>query len=140
MLIHAHLVVAAWGVHVSASSKWSDASELEHATYAVSRLGSGSHLMAMVDAQQRGWSAEALKFEIVGNLQGARSALAEGKADAFMWEKFTTKHLVDSGEWRRIGEVLTPWPCFSLAATDKARFPRDHDLSASFHPLRDRLI
>ncbi|KAL3931165.1 MAG: hypothetical protein SGPRY_001241 [Prymnesium sp.] len=95
-----------WGVHVSASSKWSDTSELEHATYAVSRLGSGSHLMAMVDAQQRGWSAEALKFEIVGNLQGARSALAEGKADAFMWEKFTTKNLVDSGEWRRIGEAL----------------------------------
>lgn len=37
-----------------------------------------------------------------------------------MWEKFTTKHLVDTGEWKRIGEVLTPWTCFSLVATERA--------------------
>ena len=61
--------------------------------------------MAMVDAQQRGWQPENVKFEIVGDLEGARRALADGRADVFMWEKFTTKHLVDSGEWRRVGEV-----------------------------------
>ena len=61
----------------------------------------------MVDAQQRGWQPDRLKFEIVGDLEGARRALAKGSADVFMWEKFTTKHLVDHGEWRRVGEVRT---------------------------------
>ena len=31
-----------WGVHVAAPSKWQCSSELERATYAVSRMGSGS--------------------------------------------------------------------------------------------------
>ena len=53
-------------------------------------------------------------------VEGARRALRDGRASVFMWELFTTKFLVDSGEWRRIGEVPTPWPCFSVAATDAA--------------------
>ena len=42
-----------------------------------------------------------------------------------MWEKFTTKHMVDTGEWRRVGEFPTPWPCFSIAATDAALAQRE---------------
>lgn len=108
-----------WGVHVPSGSKWREVSELQHATYAVSRLGSGSHLMAKIHAQKLGWDPEALKFAIVKDLQGARKALGNGTADVFLWEKYTTKELVDSREWRRIGEVPSPWSCFSLAATDK---------------------
>mmetsp|Transcript_28477 Transcript_28477/g.70805 ORF Transcript_28477/g.70805 Transcript_28477/m.70805 type:complete len:310 (+) Transcript_28477:57-986(+) len=108
-----------WGVHVASGSKWREVSELQHATYAVSRLGSGSHLMAKIHAQKLGWDPETLKFAIVKDLQGARKALGNGTADVFLWEKYTTKELVDSREWRRIGEVPTPWSCFSLAATDK---------------------
>ena len=110
-----------WGVHVHASSSVHSMEQLRAPAtlrYAVSRMGSGSHLMAAVDARARGWDPSSLHYEVVGSLQGARSALAEGKADAFMWEKFTTKPLVDSGEWRRVGEVDTPWPCFMIAATN----------------------
>jgi len=106
-----------WGVHVAAASPLKAMTELNAScSYAVSRMGSGSHLMACVDAHARGCDPAELTFEIVGSLQGAREALGEGRADLFMWEKFTTKHLVDSAEWRRIGVVPTPWPCFSLAA------------------------
>ena len=35
-----------------------------------------------------------------------------------MWEHFTTKPLVDSGIFRRLGDCPTPWPCFVIAATD----------------------
>mmetsp|Transcript_6074 Transcript_6074/g.19813 ORF Transcript_6074/g.19813 Transcript_6074/m.19813 type:complete len:148 (-) Transcript_6074:264-707(-) len=35
-----------------------------------------------------------------------------------MWEKYMTKPLVDSGEWTRVDEVPTPWPCFSVAVAD----------------------
>ena len=101
-----------WGVHVHADAPFQQMDELENKKFAISRLGSGSHLMAFVNAQQQGWNPEKLEFEIVGNLEGARQALAKQEADAFMWEKFMTKPLVDKGEWRRIGECPTPWPCF----------------------------
>ena len=59
-----------WGVHVSASSRFESMADLTGATYAVSRMGSGSHLMACVDAHARGVAAPEL--EIVGSLDGAR--------------------------------------------------------------------
>ncbi len=110
-----------WGVHVHSDSDVQCMSQLDGGTrFAVSRMGSGSHLMACVDARARGTDPRALEYEVVGSLNGARDALREGRALAFLWEKFTTKHLVDSGEWRRIGEVPTPWPCFSVAVSREA--------------------
>ena len=105
-----------WGVHVSGKSGLSNPGQLQGKTAAISRLGSGSHLMASVLADVSGLSADGLKYEVVGNLEGARKALAEGNADYFIWEKYTTKPLVDAGEFKRIGECPTPWPCFVLAA------------------------
>ena len=43
-----------WGVHVAASSKWQCSSELEQATYAVSRMGSGSRKLRMQTRTHRG--------------------------------------------------------------------------------------
>ena len=60
-----------------------------------------------------------MKFEIVGNLTGAREALKNGTAEAFMWEKFTTKPIVDAGEFKRVGESYTPWPCFVIAGREE---------------------
>ena len=64
-------------------------------------------------------------------------ALRDGLADAFMWEKFTTKFLVDAGEWRRVGEVPTPWPCFSIAASDAALAASSDALLAMLRVVRD---
>ncbi len=36
-----------------------------------------------------------------------------------MWEHFTTKPLVDSGVFRRLGDCPTLWPCFVIASTNK---------------------
>ena len=36
-----------------------------------------------------------------------------------MWEWFTSKPKVVAGECKYLGDgCLTPWPCFSIAATD----------------------
>jgi ABC-type nitrate/sulfonate/bicarbonate transport system substrate-binding protein len=75
--------------------------------------------MAFVDATQRGWSPQAQELVLVGNLEGARQAFRNNEADAFMWEKFMTKPLVDAGEFRRVGETLTPWPCFVIAVREE---------------------
>ena len=105
-----------WGIHVPAQSSYQSVDELEGKRYAISRMGSGSHLMAFVDATQRGWDPAALELVLIGDLNGARQAFRENRADVFMWEKFMTKPLVDNGEFRRVGETPTPWPCFVIAA------------------------
>ncbi|WP_028981855.1 substrate-binding domain-containing protein [Sporocytophaga myxococcoides] len=107
-----------WGIHVSASSPYINIDQLEGKRYAISRQGSGSHLMSYVDADQRNWKISESQMVVVGNLEGARTYLSEDKADIFLWEKYMTKPLVDAGEFRRIGERLTPWPCFVFAASE----------------------
>ncbi|MGB5820045.1 MAG: substrate-binding domain-containing protein [Saonia sp.] len=107
-----------WGIHVDANSNFKTISDLEGTKAAVSRLGSGSHLMAYVHAQNEGWNTNELQFEIVNDLNGAVTGLASGQAHYFMWEHFTTKPLVDKGAFRILGDCPTPWPCFVVAATD----------------------
>ena len=108
-----------WGVHVATGSNYTKASELKNTQAAISRMGSGSHLMAYLQAQKLGWNTtRELHFKIIKNLEGGVKALRESEADYFLWEKYTTKPLVDSGVFRRIGECPTPWPCFVIAATD----------------------
>lgn len=108
-----------WGIHVAAKSKFKAIDELSNKKAAISRFGSGSHLMAFINAQNKGWNTEALEFELVNNLDNAVLALQDAKADYFMWEHFTTKPLVDSGVFRRLDDCPTPWPCFVIAATEK---------------------
>jgi len=108
-----------WGVHVATGSNYTKASELKNTQAAISRIGSGSHLMAYLQAQKLGWNTKReLHFKIIKNLEGGVKALRESEADYFLWEKYTTKPLVDSGVFRRIGECPTPWPCFVIAATN----------------------
>lgn len=108
-----------WGIHVAENSPYKKLSDLEQGTAAISRFGSGSHLMAYVNAQRLGWDVHQLQFEIANHLDGAVAALQNNKASYFMWEHFTTKPLVDSGVFRRIDDCPTPWPCFVVAVTDR---------------------
>lgn len=105
-----------WGIHVPAKSSIETINDIQGRKYAISRYGSGSHLMAFVDANERGWPTENLQFELIQNLDGARQSFAKGESEVFLWEKFTTKPYVVSGEFRRVGERPTPWPCFMLVA------------------------
>ncbi|MGW1455875.1 substrate-binding domain-containing protein [Salegentibacter agarivorans] len=109
-----------WGIHVAAGSKYKSVEELKHTKAAISRKGSGSHLMAYVNAQNHEWNTEELQFEIVRDLDGAVEALKEDKAQYFMWEHFTTKPLVDNHTFRRLADCPTPWPCFVIAARNES--------------------
>jgi sulfonate transport system substrate-binding protein len=109
-----------WGIHVPAASDLRTVEQLERARYAVSRKGSGSHLMAFVHARTRGWSVADSQLVVVDNLDGAVAAFAAGRADVFFWEKFMTKPLVDAGTFRRVGEFTAPWPAFVLCVAGSA--------------------
>jgi ABC-type nitrate/sulfonate/bicarbonate transport system substrate-binding protein len=110
-----------WGIHVKHGSPIQNVEGLKGKVFGVSRMLSGSHLMAHVLAHQRGWDPiQDAPLHIVGTLDGARKAMAAGEIQAWLWEKFTTKHLVDSGEWDITGEIPTPWPCFLFVASERA--------------------
>jgi ABC-type nitrate/sulfonate/bicarbonate transport system substrate-binding protein len=108
-----------WGIHVAANSDYKDLADLENTTVAISRLGSGSQLMAYVNANNQGWKTDILQFEIINTIDGAVEALTNGTADYFMWERFMTKPLVDKGIFRRIADCPTPWPCFVIAVREE---------------------
>ncbi|MUP45694.1 ABC transporter substrate-binding protein [Gramella sp. BOM4] len=109
-----------WGIHVAAGSPFKNIQELEGTKAAISRKGSGSHLMAYVNASNQNWDLSKLNFEIVNNLDGAVHALKEDQAQYFMWEHFTTKPLVDNKTFRLVADCPTPWPCFVIAARNES--------------------
>ena len=108
-----------WGIHVAANSNYKTLSDIENSRVAISRMGSGSHLMSIVNAEHQNWNTEKLSFEIVNTIDGAVEALTNGKADYFMWERFMTQPLVDAGVFRRIADCPTPWPCFVIAVRNE---------------------
>lgn len=108
-----------WGIHVAANSTYQTIDDLKNTKVAISRYGSGSHLMAIVNAQNNGWNTETLEYDLVNTIDGAVESLTNGTSDYFMWERFMTQPLVDNGTFRRIGECPTPWPCFVIAVRNE---------------------
>ncbi len=109
-----------WGIHVAYNSKYNSIEDIRGAKAAISRFGSGSHLMAYINAKNNNWNLDTdLNFEVVKNLNGAVEHLSKGTADYFLWEKFTTKPLVDDQTFRRIGDCPSPWPCFVIAVREE---------------------
>lgn len=107
-----------WGIHTSAGNKLEYHRDIYNKQYAISRFGSGSHLMAIVDATSNNQKIDKEQFTVIKNLDGALASLDDLATDVFYWEKYTTKPYVDSGQLKRVGEFVTPWPCFVVAATD----------------------
>lgn len=105
-----------WGVHVPYASEFQKMEDLKGKTYAISRYGSGSHLMAYVMADKMGWSTEKLGFKVEGDVFGCLWALENNEAQIFLWDKYTTHPFTLQKKCRYIDEVITPWPCFVIAA------------------------
>ena len=108
-----------WGIHVPFKSDFKTVDDLKNQTFAISREGSGSHLMTYVKASQEGWDTNALKFNVVGDIYGGLWALEHNEAQAFLWEKYTTFPYTEQGKCRYIDEVVTPWPCFVIAVREE---------------------
>ena len=108
-----------WGIHVAHNTSYKTLDDLKGTKAAISRYGSGSQLMAYINAENNKWDLEKdLNFEVIKDLKGAIKNLSKGDADYFLWEKFTTKPLVDAGVFRRIGDCPSPWPCFVIAVRE----------------------
>lgn len=108
-----------WGIHVPYDSDITKVDQLENKIFAISREGSGSHLMTYVRAAQENWDTTKLKFNVIGDIYGGLWALQNNEAQAFLWEKYTTFPFTEQKKCRYIDEVVTPWPCFVIAARNE---------------------
>jgi len=126
-----------WAISTgSKNDKIKSSDDLKGATWGVSRMGSGSHLMATVLSSQKGWKlGKDTQFKIVGKFKNLRDSVNSSETDAFMWETFTTKPFHDSGEVKRVGEILTPWPCFMIATRLDVVKERSEELRDLIHGL-----
>jgi sulfonate transport system substrate-binding protein len=108
-----------WGIHVPYNSNIQKMDDLKDQIFAISREGSGSHLMSFVKADQEGWDTSSLKFNVIGDIYGGLWALEHNEAQAFLWEKYTTFPFTEQKKCRYIDEVETPWPCFVIAVRNE---------------------
>ncbi len=126
-----------WGVHTGAENDLDNYRDIYNRQYAISRFGSGSHLMAIVDANSKEKRIIKEQFTVIKNLEGALESLSAQETDIFYWEKFTTKPYVDKGILRRLGEYHTPWPCFVVAATQKIIDEKPEELTRMLRTIHD---
>lgn len=125
-----------WGIHVSSNSAIQHKFGIKGKRFAISRIGSGSHIMAYVLAQQLGYKPNPEDFVIVNDIDGAEKALSNGDADVFLWEKYMTMPLVESGYFKRIGEIPTPWPGFVIAARNEICETKEEELKSLLNVIR----
>ena len=127
-----------WGIHTAKANKYTSLQELQGKPIAISRPGSGSHLMSYVLAQREGWPIESLSFVEVGSLHGGRNALLAKEAETFLWEKAMTQPLVDAGEFIRLGELPTPWPAFVVVAKPDTYAERKEEIDHTMRTVLER--
>ncbi|TKY90653.1 hypothetical protein EX895_000651 [Sporisorium graminicola] len=136
----------------SYASTYNSIDDLKRTKIGISRIGSGSQIMASVMALQHGWNtttaADAstkeaeIEFKVNDTFQNLRDGV-NGKepydTSCFMWEWYTTKPYVDSGEVRFIGNVPTPWPSWTIAASANTALSPNDPVSAILPEFLTRL-
>ncbi|OXG13724.1 hypothetical protein C361_05864 [Cryptococcus neoformans Tu259-1] len=124
-----------WAIITGKDSQYNSVNDLKGTTFGISRLGSGSQVMASVLSLQQKWSEEEQpKFKVNGQFKPLRDSVNSGETSVFLWEWFTTKPYVDSGEVRFIGSVYTPWPCWHIAASPSVPSSTVKTFLASLQP------
>ncbi len=117
-----------WGIHTAYQAPFQKIQDLQNKKVAISRYGSGSHLMAIVNADKQNWDTKKLEFEVVNTIDNAVVSLQNQQADYFMWERFMTKPLVDKKIFKKIADCPTPWPSFVIAVSKEFYQQNQHVL------------
>ncbi len=104
-----------WGIY---SNKKNQLSFDTTTKVAVSRKGSGSHLMPLIHSEMMGKTLRDDQFKVIHHLEDGIAALNED-CDYFYWEKWMTLPFVESGEAKKVGEFHAPWSSFLIVASDR---------------------
>lgn len=117
-----------WGIYGGAHSDLKQVDTFQNKRIAISRFGSGSHLMSMIHASELGEQIDAAQFEVVHSLHGGINSLTESRTNLFYWEKFMTRPHVVKGEVIQLGEFSAPWSSFLIIVGDKALHEKKDDV------------
>lgn len=99
-----------WGVHSGPHTK--KGPHYPHdGRIAISRYGSGSHLMPLVHAHQESYK-KPLEFVEIGTLSSSLQAFDKDLVDTFYWERTMTVPQVQAGQLVLDGDFQAPWPAF----------------------------
>ena len=109
-----------WGIFTGTHSAFYSIYNRRPKKYAISKLGSGSHLMAMIHAEQRGEKINVEDLVEVRSMEGAAASLSKNETQIFYWEKYTTQPWLTNNTLRMIGEFSAPWSGFLLVASEEA--------------------
>jgi sulfonate transport system substrate-binding protein len=111
-----------WGIY---SGIHNELAIHEHTKIAISRKGSGSHLMSMLHAQQLGVQLNEEQFVVVHHLEDAIESLKSGHCDYFYWEHWMTLKYVKRAEIHQVGRFSAPWSGFLVVASETclAKYP-----------------
>jgi len=118
-----------WGIFTGAKSQFHSVYNRLPKKYAISKLGSGSHLMAMIHAEQRGEKIKPEDLIEVRSIDGGIESLTKNETQIFYWEKYMTKAHVESGVVRMIGEFSAPWSSMLVIASDEALKTKRDEIS-----------
>lgn len=105
-----------WAIHIR-QSDLKNQFTFENKRFAISRFGSGSHTMAKFLLNEKNIPYRDELMVEVGSLEGGLNSVEQNESDIFLWEKFTTEPFLEQHHLVANGEVLTPWPPFSVATT-----------------------
>lgn len=119
-----------WGIYTGTNNALQDLNNQTNLRYAISRKGSGSHLMAMVHASQRGVQINDEHFQVIQSLHGGIDALTNHTSDVFYWEKYMTRPFVKDGSVRLINEFQAPWSGFLIVAANASMTSKEKEIKA----------
>jgi sulfonate transport system substrate-binding protein len=109
-----------WGIYASAHDSITSLEDDREYRYAISRLGSGSHLMPLIHAEQRCVRISPDHLVVVNSLHGGVDSLVNGDSDLFYWEENMTRPFEKLGKVKEIGSFEAPWSSFLIVASNRA--------------------
>ena len=75
--------------------------------------------MTYVEAEKQNGISIHLNLELLVIYMADYGRSKNNRAQGFLWEKYTTSPFVKQNKCKFIGEVVTPWPCFVIVASEK---------------------
>lgn len=105
---------------------------------AVSRKGSGSHLMPLIHSEILGKKLDDHQFKVIHHLEEGIASLKDD-CDYFYWEKWMTLPFVQSGQCKKIGEFNAPWSSFLVVASERCINTYPHELLDMLDIIEDQV-
>lgn len=105
---------------------------------AVSRKGSGSHLMPLIHSEILGKKLDDHQFKVIHHLEEGIASLKDD-CDYFYWEKWMTLPFVQSGQCKKIGEFNAPWSSFLIVASERCISEHSNELMMMLDIIEDQV-